>query len=195
MPQIVPGEDCNVSPNTGAILDQLYETTCEAPVTKSDLEIVIATWKANGKKAKYLEIKIGIALYNAEILLNALKIIGIDETAIKQRRWDSSGHIDIDGRTAAFMPLHPAEGDIVFKSLDNGAFVCGDTKLRVTAYAYPGSPNAQDAIEAPAIVAKRLLMQSKRQRDTLESNAGDEAHWELLEADDTQQAHELKYAS
>ena len=195
LPQIVPGEDCNVPQNTGAVLNQLYEATYEAPVIKSDLEIVIATWKAEGKKAKYPEIKIGIAFYDAELLLNALKIIGVDETTIKQKRWDSSGHIGIDGRTAAFMPITGIEGDVVFKLLDDGAFVCGDKKLRVTAYAYPGSPNAQEAIEAPAIVAKRLLRESKRKRDTLEPYAGDEAHWKLLEAEDAQQARELKYAS
>ena len=195
LPQIVPGKDCSVPKNIGVVLNQLYEATYEAPVTKIDLETAIATWKAEGKKYKYPEIKIGIAFYNAELLLNALKIIGVDKTTIKQKRWDSSGHIDIDGRTAAFMPLDPPEGDMVFKMLDNGAFVCGDKKFRVTAYAYPGSLSAQEAMETPEFVAERLLRESKRHRDTLEPNAGDEAHWKLLEAEDTQQANELKYAS
>jgi len=187
LPQIVPGVDCNVPPNIGTVLDLVSSMTSEAPVTRAELEIVIATWKIEGKQAKWPEIIIGKSSYNAEIILTALKILGVDEASIKQRSWQASGHIDIEGRTAAFMPLFPVEGDVVYKMLDNGTFVCGDTKQRITGYAYPRSPSAGRARENPEVVASEILRRERNQRDILGPTKADEANWKLLESEDMQQ--------
>ena len=187
LPQIIPGVDCNVPPNIGTVLDQVLSTTSEAPVTRAELEIAVATWKAEGKQAKWPEIKIGKSIYNAEIVLTALIILGVDEASIRQRSWQASGHIGIEGRTAAFMPVIPTGGDVVYKMLDNGAFVCGDTKLKITGYAYPGSPSLERVKENPEFVASEMLRRERNQRDILEPTEADEANWKLLESEDLQQ--------
>ena len=187
LPQIVPGVDCNVPPNIGTVLDQVLSTTSEAPVTRAELEMSIVTWKAEGKQAKWPEIKIGKSSYNAEIILTVLKILGVDEASIKQRSWQASGHIYIEGRTAAFMPIAPAGGDVVYKMLDNGAFVCGDTKQRITGYVHPGNPSAGRARENPEVVASEILRRERDRRDILEPTEADVANWKLLELENVQQ--------
>ena len=46
---------------------------------------------------------------------------------------------------------------IVFFLLPDGGFVCGNTESRVTSYAYPSSPYANCAINAPKTAAIRML--------------------------------------
>ena len=50
----------------------------------------------------------------------------------------------------------------VFKMLDDGGFVAGDSDSRMTSYAYPGSPHALVAKQHPKAVAEDML-ESERQ--------------------------------
>jgi hypothetical protein len=44
-----------------------------------------------------------------------------------------------------------------YRMMPDGGFVCGDTVSRVTAYAYPTSCNARDAVRKPDSVAMEML--------------------------------------
>lgn len=46
---------------------------------------------------------------------------------------------------------------IVFKMLDDGAFVAGDTETQRTSYAYPTSPHATEAKRKPIDVAHEMM--------------------------------------
>lgn len=46
---------------------------------------------------------------------------------------------------------------IVFKMLKSGAFVAGDTETRLTAYAFPSSPNADRAKRCPKATASEMM--------------------------------------
>lgn len=46
---------------------------------------------------------------------------------------------------------------ILYYLRPDGAFIVGDTKRQVTAYAYPTSPHAVEAQGRPAIVAERMI--------------------------------------
>lgn len=47
---------------------------------------------------------------------------------------------------------------ILYYLRPDGAFIVGDTKRGVTAYAYPTSPHAMEARTRPAIVAERMIV-------------------------------------
>lgn len=47
---------------------------------------------------------------------------------------------------------------ILYYLRPDGAFIAGDTKRHVTAYAYPNSPHAVEARARPAIVAERMIV-------------------------------------
>jgi hypothetical protein len=47
---------------------------------------------------------------------------------------------------------------ILYYLRPDGAFIVGDTKRHVTAYAYPNSPHAVEARTRPAIVAERMIV-------------------------------------
>jgi len=73
-------------------------------------------------------------------------------------------------------------GGVVFARDAVGGFVAGDTKTRVTAYAYPSSPNAVAARLDPRGVAADMLAQ-----ENLTFTLGgmrsdyDRANWEVLD--------------
>ena len=46
---------------------------------------------------------------------------------------------------------------ILYYLRPDGAFIVGDTKRHVTAYAYPNSPHAVEAQGRPTIVAERMI--------------------------------------
>lgn len=57
---------------------------------------------------------------------------------------------------------------IVFKLLDDGGFVVGDTDTGRTAYAYPTSPFATKAKKSPVNVAKAMMRNwTKLEREPL----------------------------
>jgi hypothetical protein len=132
LPQISPEE--NHVPNTDKIFAQAADTTGETMINQKDLKIAIATWKAEGKQSEILRHPVGAAFYNAEALLETLKLLGVEEAAVKQRepkefitsdyvyendvsrrinRTNYSyypGYIVLEGREALIMPVNPLKG-------------------------------------------------------------------------------------
>jgi hypothetical protein len=103
-------------------------------------------------------------------------IVGVDEAIIRQRNWHGSSHIDIDGKEAAFMPLRPCNGDTVYKLLGNGNFYAGDTKLKITSFAY----KVDSAIELDN-TAKEMIRKEMERRNDLTLTEIDQRNWALLE--------------
>jgi hypothetical protein len=123
LPQISP-EECRV-PNTNRFFIQVADTTSEAQINRKDLELATAMWKAE-KKEKLPYYPVGPAYYSAEVLLNALKLLGVDEATLRQRDPElcvntyyeegdkrrtrciyHPGHIVLEGREAVIMPAEP----------------------------------------------------------------------------------------
>jgi hypothetical protein len=103
LPQISP-EEYQV-PNISVFFNMAAGTTCEATIGQKDLELAIAKWKAEGKPGAVLYYPVGIADYDAEMLLDTLKILGVEEAIIRQREPNDAAYIVLDGREAAFMPI------------------------------------------------------------------------------------------
>jgi hypothetical protein len=121
LPQISP-EEWRV-PNTAPFFKQVADTTSEVQVNKKDLEITVATWRAAGRPDEN-PYSVGTEYYSAEALLDALKLLGVDEATVRQREPELSvnpyyregdehrkaytyhpGHIVLEGREAVIMPL------------------------------------------------------------------------------------------
>jgi hypothetical protein len=62
----------------------------------------------------------------------------------------------------------------------DGGFTCGDTKTRLTSYAYPTSANAQQARKVPAKVAALMLQDQTRHGFTHEIDY-DHRNWVKLD--------------
>lgn len=71
--------------------------------------------------------------------------------------------------------------DVVFKMLDNGAFVAGDRDSEMTAYAYPSSPHAIVAKKHPKQVAEEMMARERVEyRRMIHIQAYDAANWLLI---------------
>ena len=71
--------------------------------------------------------------------------------------------------------------DVVFRMLDNGAFVAGDRDSEMTSYAYPSSPHAIVAKKHPKLVAEDMLASERQDyRKVLAVQAYDAANWLLI---------------
>lgn len=70
---------------------------------------------------------------------------------------------------------------IVFKLLDDGGFVVGDTDTGRTAYAYPTSPFATKAKKSPVNVAKAMMRNVARDGRSSTVIAYDTRNWTKLE--------------
>ena len=187
LPEVDKSKDHHIPSNIEIVLDYKHDMTDEAMITRQELEIAIVKWKTGEQDMKHPHVKAGLALYNAELLLKAIKIIGVNEATIRQKTWRDSGHIDINGREAVFMPLRPIEGLEVYKFLDNGVFIVGDSRQRITKKIYTNHPMIHEARERPEVIAGRLMMEERNRRKHLEPTEADEANWKLLEWEDAQQ--------
>ena len=111
LPQASP-EEIHV-PNTQSFFDRAANTTGETIINRKDLETAIAIWKAEKKPKAILSYPVGNSFYNAQFLLEALKLLGVEEAALKQREPDRekdihySGHFVLEGREAVLMPIIP----------------------------------------------------------------------------------------
>ena len=67
---------------------------------------------------------------------------------------------------------------VIYKFLENGAFVAGDTLTRITGYAYQTSINARLARQNPLKIASEMVRQQNGYQHILdEYNA---QNWELI---------------
>ena len=71
---------------------------------------------------------------------------------------------------------------IVYHMMPDGGFVCGDTKTRMTSYAYPTSWHAVIARRTPAHVAAQMLAKETVWQRVLAPHAKDydARNWERL---------------
>jgi hypothetical protein len=69
---------------------------------------------------------------------------------------------------------------IVYKLLDDGGFVCGDTETRLTSYAYPTSTYAGTAKRNPLVVAEKMVQRERRYGGKFEAFY-DAQNWVKLE--------------
>ena len=72
--------------------------------------------------------------------------------------------------------------EIVFKMLEDGAFVAGDRGSGMTSYAYPSSPHANVAKKHPKAVAEDMLGSERQDFRNIQAiKEYDRKNWETLE--------------
>ena len=110
LPEVIPDADCPVSDCYSKHFEAVKYTTAETPLKQSSLELAIEKWEAKGKPAYVCTYTVGVACYNAIRLLEALRILGVDEAVIKQCQAREPAHIVTDGRVAIIAPYNEETG-------------------------------------------------------------------------------------
>jgi len=82
----------------------LPHSNCE--INQADINRAIIAWRIYGKQNGLCKYTVDGIDFNAELLLSALKILGVEEATLNVKRLNAAS-IVLNGKTALIMPLKP----------------------------------------------------------------------------------------